>query len=46
MSAKIAAVVSYQKAASEVSLEYDSKNKQPVDSATVTDSFSRTVAII
>ena len=46
MSAKIAAIVTYQKAASDVSLEYDSKNKQPIDTVTINEDVSRTTAYI
>ena len=36
MSAKIAAVVTYQNATTDIAVEYDSKNKLPVETVTLT----------
>jgi len=38
MSAKIAAVVTYQNATTDIAVEYDSKNKLPVETVTIDDS--------
>jgi hypothetical protein len=43
MSAKIAAEVTYQKAQADVSLEYDSKNKEPVETVTVAEVLTSTM---
>lgn len=45
MSAKIAAVVTHQNAQTDVTLEYDSKNNQPVDTVTLDDSTGITVQV-
>ena len=45
MSAKIAAVVTHQNAQTDVTLEYDSKNNQPVDTVALDDSAGVTVQI-
>ena len=43
MSAKIAAVVTHQNATTDVSLEYDSKNKEPVETVTVAEVLTSTM---
>ena len=43
MSAKIAAVVTYQNATTDVTLEYDSKNKEPVETVTVAEVLTSTM---
>ena len=43
MSAKIAAEVTYQKAQADVTLEYDSKNKEPVETVTVNEVLTSTM---
>jgi len=43
MSAKIAAEVTYQKAHADVTLEYDSKNKEPAETITVSEVFTSTM---
>jgi hypothetical protein len=45
MSAKIAAVVTHQNAQTDVTLEYDSKNNQPVDTVALDDSAGVTVQV-
>jgi len=43
MGAKIAAVVTHQNATTDVSLEYDSKNKEPVETVTVAEVLTSTM---
>ena len=43
MSAKIAAVVTHQNAQTDVTLEYDSKNKEPVETVTVNEVLTSTM---
>ena len=45
MSAKIAAVVTYQNATTDIAVEYDSKNKLPVETVTLDDSTGITVQV-
>lgn len=45
MSAKIAAVVTYQNATTDIAVEYDSKNKLPVETVTLDDSTGVTVQV-
>mgnify|MGYP001566492002 FL=1 len=45
MSAQISAVVTYQNAASDIALDFDSKNRLPTDAVTLDDSTGITVQI-
>ena len=45
MSANIAAVVTYQNATTDITVEYDSKNKLPVDAVTLDDSTGITIQV-
>ena len=45
MSAQISAVVTYQNAASDIALDFDSKNRLPTDAVTLDDSTGITVQV-
>ena len=45
MSAKISAVVTYQNTTSDIALDFDSKNRLPVDAVTLDDSTGVTVQV-